>query len=768
MKKKSYQRKIVVWLLDNRMILLACICLITCALGYQLRDPAVLFQDYTSDEQEDTGGEQFKKFAHKFGEGELLMVVIKAKDIFTTETLIYIRSLTEAIKKVSKVQKVKSITNANQIINIDGNIQSIPFFEEIPVENDILQAKKQAILSNPLWAGNLVSTDSTVTVVNVFLPPLIRGSTDASTVIDELREILDINKPGSIEAYLTGLSPMLSDTMGAISKDFKTFFVLTWLLMAGFLFLAFRTVRGVLIPLGVTMLTVVWVLGLIVVVGEKLSMVGAMLPSLVGVICFSDAVHVLNHYDEQVQNLDDKYEITLRTMEHMLKACFLTSFTTATAFGTLIVANLSSIRQFGTWVAIGIMLGYVLIITLTPIILYMLPLPKKNKNLAFEQSFSSRLLLRIAHFTQGKKIWIPIATAILISLSCVTASFLQVETSFTAFLPNSSPSMKGLAVLQGKLAGFGKVELVLEGSEGTFKEPWALKELREMELFLEKQPEVKSTLSVNNLLQWTYGLIEKTHTDLLTDPYAKRLIGDYLYMFSNLRRSDQLSSLITDDYSTARVTARLNATGAGEQVELLEDLGKYVDQHLDSKLTYRITGEAGRIAKQIQSVINSLLSSLGLTLVVIALLMFWMLKSLKMTLFVMVPNILPVIMTLGIMGAVGIKLNFATIMITSIAVGIAVDDTIHFLVRYIREIKDGLEPGRAVENTILHSGRAIVLTSVIIASGCSIFALSEFAPSRHFGLLMAFAMIAALLTDLFVLPYFLRLWKLKFNTRVDL
>lgn len=634
-----------------------------------------------------------------------------------------------------------------------------PFFTEDSITQKELQVKKDKILTNPLLAGNLISTDSTVTVINIVLPLFIRGSADAAQVIDKIKKMTVFNKPESAEVFLTGLSPMFSDTLASVGKDFKTFFILTWVIMAGFLFLAFRTVRGVVLPLGVTVLTVVWVLGLMAVTGQKISVVGAMLPSLVGIICFSDAVHLLTYYDEQARVSRDKRDIALKTMQHMLTTCFLTSFTTSMAFGTLVCANISSIRQFGLWVAIGIMLGYVLIIVLIPIMLYILPLPKQTGKKPFELSIGGRALSSIYLLTQYGKRWIPLTAILLIVISCTAALNLKVETSITAFLPDSSPSMKGIEVLRGKLAGFGKVEVLLEGEDGVFENPWALQELQKITRYLEEQAEIQSTFSINKLLQWTYQVSEETDTDLLKDPDAEGLLAEYFFMLSNL--SSQQNSFITEDSGSVRLVARLNATGAGEQVGLQDSLEAYLQQNLDSRLDYQVTGESGRIAKQIGSIVESLLSSLGLTLIVIACLMLWLMKSLKMAVFVMIPNILPVAMTLGLMGLLGIKLNFATIMITSIVIGIAVDDTIHFIMRYFREIEKNRTPVQAVEQAFLHSGRAIVLTSVVIASGCSIFALSDFIPSRQFGLLMAFAMLTALLADLLVLPYFLRLWQPK-------
>jgi len=303
---------------------------------------------------------------------------------------------------------------------------------------------------------------------------------------------------------------------------------------------------------------------------------------------------------------------------------------------------------------------------------------------------------------------------------------------------------------------------VLEGPKGCFEEPWALNELRDIDMYLEHRPEVGVAFAITDLLQWTHGIVEETDADLLADPHARGLIAEYLFMFSGSGRSDMLASLVTEDCSTARIGARLRVAGAGEQVALVGDLETFIGQHLDKRLSCRVTGAADRIARKIVLVIRSLTDSFGFTLLVIALLMLRLLRSLKAAILVMIPNIIPVLLTLGIMGAMGITLNFATVMITSIAIGIAVDDTIHFLVRYRRELRSDPDQEKAIENTILHSGRAMIFTSVAMAAGCGLFLLSDFAPSRSFGFLMVFTMMTALMADLFVLPYLVKAWKLKF------
>jgi predicted RND superfamily exporter protein len=226
-----------------------------------------------------------------------------------------------------------------------------------------------------------------------------------------------------------------------------------------------------------------------------------------------------------------------------------------------------------------------------------------------------------------------------------------------------------------------------------------------------------------------------------------------------------LESLLTADHATARIGARLRVAGAGEQLALADDMRAFARQNLDKRLTWRITGETERIAGQMRQVVRSLSDSFASTVFVIFLFMLVSLRSARAAILGLIPNVVPVIWTLGVMGIFGITLNFATVMITSIAVGVSVDDTVHFLIRCRRELESDPDLDRAITSTILHSGRAIVFTSVAMASGYSVFMLSDFSPSRTFGFLMALTMITALLTEVIVTPYLVKAWNIRFRRR---
>ncbi len=766
MAEKSWQRTLVGALLRYRLAVLAVIALISLfVLSPFVINPKVLFEQKQGKvSAQDDSGRDLISMAKKFGQGEPLLLIIEADDIFTADNLALVQKLTSSIKQIDGVMKVESLTTVKDLsVDEYGEMGLKPLFAAPDLSKPQLDQIKKEVLANPMWAGTLLSFDGKVTVINITLPPLTRGMGKGAVAVSAINsKMSELNISKDVKVYLTGLTPLLTDSSHAIETDFKRFFWLTWAVMVVLLFFAFRTVRGVLLPLGITMLAVGWTLGIMALLGETLSSVGAMLPSMIAIVCFSDAVHVLAHYYEHAKSSRDRTEIIVSTMENMLTACFLTSLTTAAAFLTLAVSDLSNIRQLGLWSSFGILIGYILIAVMMPLVLSFLSVPpgdvlQKYRNSLFTKVITFALFINRRHSAKVVAI-----CALLLVFAGVGINRIKVETSMVAFLPEEAPSIQGLTIVQKKLLGFGTVEMEVKGPKNCFEQPWALLEIQKIEHFLEARQDVGTVTSIVDLFQWIFSKLEHSDENVLTREHAEGLISEILFMLGGTSQSDQLSALLADDNSVARVSARLKIAGTGEQIQLLDDLNNYIETNVDKRLQVVVTGDSARMSQQIISILESLTNSFFITLAVIFFLMLWLLRSLKGAIISMVPNILPVVLTMGVMGGLGLSLNFATAMISSIAIGISVDNTIHVLIRYSREIRDESVIEKALENTIWSTGRALMFTSVVMGAGCGLFVLSDFAPIKSFGGLMVLTIFTALMMDMFILPWMIRFFRLKF------
>jgi len=756
------KKKVAEFILDHRLLVGAVIVLITAVLGYQLR----LFR-ISQSEREDLPDNDpdllyFEEFCKEFGDTELLLIALEVPDVFTPEVLTYIRRLTDLIKKVDDVEDVVSLTDVVDIRADEVELAIGPLIDEIPTDPSALAAIRERAIGNAYIAKNIVSPSGTATSINAKLGLLAEDETYRFRVVQAVEKILAENSPpAGVKIYLTGVTPLLNDSLRYIQLDLKHYMWLIPVLIIILLIIIFRTLRGAFIPQLIILASIVSTLGLFFTSGRAVNMVTTMLPVLIVVICLSDVIHVIARYYEEAARSQDRRQVLVNTMEHMLTACLMTSLTTAVGFGSLAVSQLKSVKDFGIFSGIGIMLAYGLGMTITPIVLSFLPLPRVKAWENLEASWTSHLLDWIDRFTARDRWIIPTVCLALMAISLYGVSLLRIETQVSKFVPQSAPSIQGLNFIQKTMAGFTTVEMAIEGEPDIFKEPWALREVAEVQSFLAAQPGVDVTFSPADLIKEANRAMTDGSQANYVIPDDRRTIAQHLLTLEATESSELLLSFLSFTYSTARISARIRSMSTAGHLRLLAALTEFTEQHLDRRLSFRTTGVIKLYATTVTTLVRSQLRSLAFSFLIITILMIIHMRSLKLGLLSMIPNIIPVLLTMGMMGLAGISLNVATVMISSIALGIAVDDTIHILNRYRREVRIDDDIDAAIHRSLHSTGRAIIFTSVVIALGYSVIVLSNFAPNRYFGLLTAVTMISALIADLFLTPYLLRITRLK-------
>jgi len=750
-------RRIAEVILKYRIAVVAVVLVLTAFLGTRLgtlRFGADINADLPADDPEVA---YFLEFQEHFGNAELLIVALHG-DIFSRQGLTYLRRLTEELAEIDGVTEAVSLASVSDLRLVGREMEAGPFLSSIPESARGLSLLKQDALSNPQWARSLVSEDGSVVAINLLLETGSDLQVTRIRIADRVQQILDETPALGIETYVTGVSSLMRDLRTYVQRDFRRLLWATPLLIIILLLLMLRGWRGVLIPLTVIGMSVTWTLGLLVLLGREVSVTMVMVPTLIAVISLSDVIHILAHYREHAAAGAARREAILLTMDHMLGACFLTSLTTAIGFGSLAFSRQQTVHEVGIVSATGIMISYIVAVTVVPVVLSWLRLPRVGRARAHPPVLS-RLLNGLAGFIDRNHRAIPVVTAIILAGCAVGIAQLKVETQMSDYLPADAPSVRGLEFLRGKMAGFGTLEMGVEGPPGCFKSAAAVRELEKIQRHLESFTEIDRSFSLADLVKTVHVSRNEGAEPIV--PAAPGVVEEYLLLLSMSERSDMLTSLVTEDYDLARVAARGDTMSTARQLEILESVEMFAVENLPDELLLQTTGLPKLYAARVGALVTGQMLSLGITFVVISCLLVVYLRSLGLGLISMIPNILPVAMTLAVMGLAGISLNVSTLMISCIAIAIAVDDTIHFLVRYRREKREGADGAESIRRTLQKAGRAMVFTSVVIAGGFSILALSHFQPNRHFGLLTAVTMLSALAADLVVLPALIRVFRLK-------
>lgn len=692
----------------------------------------------------------FEKFREEFENPDLVLVGLKEEDVFRKETLERIDELTREIEAVPDVLRVTSIRNVPHIRGTGEGIEVKPFLEELPSSAEGLALYRDLALNNPRYVKNLLSADGTFASINAQLAWHPEDDNFRYRVVRDIRSILE--RIGCTECTLTGLSVIAEDSLQSILKDLKTYLWITPVLISVLLFILFRSARGFFIPQTAVLLSVLWTLGLFFAFRRSFAMTTTMLPVLVSMICLSDVIHIMARYYEESQGSLDRGAVVKKTVARMIPPCFLTSTTTAVGFGSLALNDIQQVREFGVFAFAGILFVFLLAISLTPILLSFLPLPKPTRQERYNSGIVSGLLNRAQDLVEHRREE-TLAVLGVLSLLAIGGIFqIRIETQGSKFLDPDAPSIQGLNAFAENLSGIITVEALLEGAPGAFKEPGALGDLDRFQQRIGEMEGVQKTHSVADLVKEINQTVHAGDEAFYQVPGRREQVAQYLLLLELAGEQELVSRFVNDDFSTARLSARVASMTSTDYRALIDKIQSSAPSHISPGLTMELTGTVVLYAKIIDTLTRGQIRSLGLAFLIITFLMILYMRSLRIGLISMIPNLFPVLFVLGVMGWAGISLNIVTVMISSIALGIAVDDTIHYLARHRTESRKTGDRLEAMRRTMSHTGRAIVFTSVVMAGGFWVICLSDFRPNIYLGLLTGVAMVAALVGDLLLLP----------------
>lgn len=579
-----------------------------------------------------------------------------------------------------------------------------------------------------------------------------------------------------IEYHLAGGPIFASHYVDYVERDVLIFYPLTLFVIASFLFLFFKNLRGIVLPLLIVTISVIWTFGIIGLSGANISLVSTILYPLILVIGFAVVLHILNRYNEEVslylknENTaifkacnhknqkglksrvrEEKLAAIENTIKHKLAPCFWTSATTSVGFGSLGVSQIVPVAQTGLFAAAGVMATFLVALILTPIFLSIMPIAKKAVKTPYEKTFLALALGRLSSLNYKFKHPILIVSIIAIGVSAFFMTRIIAETNLREYFKKDSPIRIAHTFLEDKLSGINSVEFAIDTKEpGRLKDPEALEAIVNFQEYLLKNPKINKTISLADTVRQLNQAINEGDIAHYEIPDSRPAVAQLLLLYE---QGGTLENIVDSKYSFTYVTARFDNMGSRQIRDMVDQIMIEADtifSRHDIKV-YPI-GLAWLGVTLEKYIIEGQIKSFALAMLLISVFMFFLLRSFGLGLAAIVPNLFPIIITFGFMGLSGIPINLATCMVPSIAIGIAVDDTIHFLLRYKQEMQNSKNDGEACRRVITTTGQAMVLTSIVLFAGFSVLLLSNFYPNVFFGELTALTMATALIGDLVVLP----------------
>jgi predicted RND superfamily exporter protein len=698
----------------------------------------------------------YERFRAEFGGTRSLIIALKAESadrLFARDALAFIERVTGDIERIDTVQRVTSLATATVVqATPDGGLDVRPLLDDLETEPPAVI--KARALGDDLIRGDLVSDDATVAAVIVGFDEdridQVRGG-----VIQKIHDIVDPGLPAGVAAYYNG-SIEISETYNRVTLDNQQKFTPPILLFTlGAIFVTFRSWRKMLLSLVGIGVSILWTLGLYTLMGFTYNVLSSMIVPLIVVLAIADDVHMMQHWDEERRHGDNEYAFKA-TVAHLAAPLLGASATTALGMLSLATSHVVAVRAFGIGSAVGIMVDFVISLVLVPTLLTWV---KPDIGEAPHERYLIGPLQRVADFSCAHPRRVLIVSLLVGAAAALGMVRLRVDTNHINFFRRSHPLSRSAAVIDEKLAGVYSFQIMLEGPPDSLKTPAALRRIDRLETELRAFPHVRKVTSVADYVKRIHKELNEGRPDASVVPDDGDTIAQELFVFAlGGEGRHELERVVASDYSRAQISIKLESMSSDIVLEQVERADRLAQASFEGTDITPLTTGSGRLFSTLDHyLVTSQLSSFATAFVTVFAVIFVVFRSARFGILTIVPNVLPVLAVLGVMGYLDISMNVATVMLASVALGVVDDDTIHFINRYRREIGAGASTDGAIRIATAHEGRASLTTALINSCGFGVLLLSEYRPTAWFGGLLALTLAVAFLAEVFILPATIKL-----------
>jgi predicted RND superfamily exporter protein len=704
----------------------------------------------------------FDQVKEIFGDDQIIIIALVNKgEVFNAETVKKIKRITEKIERLDGVKRVISIAN---VLNIKGAIEEgeeileiEPLIKEFPDSEEKWRRfnwkkLKEDAFENRLYLKNLISLDGKAAAVNVIIETMSEEELFNKDIVGKINAVIEDEK-GPEAIYLAGIPNTKAATTKAMKGDIKKFLPFTFLLILIVVSLSFRSQRGITLPVVTVFLSVTWTVGLMGILQTPFSLITIILPSLLLAIGSAYVIHVMSQYFLEAREEAEKEDILRNALKHVSLPVVITALTTMAGFASLMVNRIPGIRQLGFFTIFGIFSTMMISLTFVPAVLLLLEKPVVKKVGGGEVEAFAKMLRRLGEFNLRHKPAILIFSLISSLIAGLGVFKIKVDTDFISYFDEDSEIRIARRQLHEHLAGGAPIYVIIDaGRTDALKEPALLQDIEGLQEYLEALKGIDKTISIADYIKLLNKAINNNDPRFEVIPRSKEEVAQDLLFYSLSGDPEDFDPYVNREYSKANILIRSNMVGSAEVARLIEKINIYAREHFPPWVTVKPTGTMLLLNKAADEVSLGQIKGLSMVTTVIFGVMALLFLSFKIGLLSMLPNIFPIVILFGIMGWTGVTLNFSTSIIAGIVIGIAVDDTIHYLTRFNREVKDTRNEEKAMFNTLASTGKPIIFTSLALFFGFIIVSLSNFKPIIHFGYLTASAMIICLFGDLVLLP----------------
>ncbi len=702
----------------------------------------------------------YEPFSERFGKDDRLLVIMaRGDDIFTPRGLTLLEEVTDLLQSIPELHNIYSLANIPEIRHAGEEGFSVdPFLDPPPQTPEEYQELRDRALQNQLYLRLYISPDARTGTVMAETIEDIQTVDEVRVVIEKLEDIITnlSNKYPDFELMLAGIPYVRVDIVRKLISDQMRFLPICFIVTTIIAYLTFRYIRSVVLILTTVMGILIWGMGILSFGGGEINVMNNILPALLMIIGVADSIHLIVRYDEEIRNGLARRGAIALAVRHIGVACFFTSFTTAIGFASLGISTNDLLSHFGIFASTGILAAYVVTITFLPLLLIRWG-RKDVLNNKFRQGRYGleRILDGCADFCISHKWILFIIGMLIVIFSFIGGLRTGITNNLFEFHKEGTVVFQSNQVLEESLAGIIPYRISLRGENDLFKDPDFLERISALQQSLEKEPIVQKTLSLADFVKEMNWAFHGEGEAGKTIPASREVIAQYLFLFSLFDNAENIERLVDQGYGWGNIAIRCKNTASEiflQHIETVKERIRTLFPEAGDDIDINITGDTIFIIKSIDNLMLDMMKSLIMAFVFIFFVIGLEFRSVRIALISIIPNIIPIVLTYGAIGWLGVKLEMTTIVVFTISLGIAVDDSIHFLMRFREEFhKDGNHEN-AIRVAFRGAGRAIVYTTVILVLGLGVLTLSSLPSTAKLAYLTATTLTSALLADLFILP----------------
>ena len=744
--KKTIQ-KAIYKLLDHPRITLFTLALVTVIFGSFLKDLRLEFSIEQLFTQDDPRVERFLQFRDEFsGVDNILFLIYESNNPFSKKNLDKNRQLIESLETIDGVESVTSLTNL-ELFTEGGDYLLQPVYERIPYDTDSLLMAKKTIMQSELVRNYIISADGKMASIMIEIDRDYNdydGRKRILSEIDQFQMVVDW------KWHQAGLPVIRTRYVQYMIQDNIRFLFPVALVISILLALLFRSFAGVLLPLIVIGLTIIWTVGLMAKMGIDINIISYMIPTLLMIISVSDSVHFMVKYFQALHEFGHRREALFQTIKKIGTALMLTSVTTAVGFGALSFVNIKIVSEFGIFTAIGVFFAFIISILFLPSMFMLMKQTADDKLINYNVGVRVKVVQKISTLVRAYPKHIIISWCFIACIGTWGAVKINPHSKLLEDLRPGNKLLDDMKVAENRMGAILPVEIILEimndGPYEDIQDVEVMQFLDRVGAFMSSIPEIGKVMSVTQYIKEIHQAMNDGDPAFYHVPNSRNLISQYMLLYES-----EFETFFNLDYTKLRIAAQIKDIDSRRSAEIEEEINNFIMANAPSGVKAEVTGTAFIALRTNNYLVRNLAGSFFIAFIVVTLLMAILFRSVKMALISVVPNIIPMMMMAAVMGFFQVSLRPSTAMTFAIAFGIAVDDTLHYLTRYRMELSDR-HYQKANDATMMSTGVAMMSTTAILVSGFMVLTLSEFTFSIQFGILSSITILSALIGDLTFLP----------------